>query len=88
MVGSFSLLLIGMLGAALTLGQSQNIFLKFLIVIPLFIPLLIIGISATRDGIIGLPVVGQLALLSAFTLFSLITILPFTSLAIKSQSLP
>lgn len=87
-LGSFCLLLIAMLGAALTLSQTHNSFLKFLIVMPLFMPLLIIGVSATRDSLLGLPVYGHIALLAALTLFSCISIIPFASLAIKAQSLP
>lgn len=88
MLGSFCLLLIGMIGAALTLSQSQSTFLVFLIVVPLYLPLLIIGVSATQDGLLGLPVSGFFALLGAFSLFSLITIVPFSLLAIKAQALP
>lgn len=87
-LGSLALLLIAAIGAALTLTQSQATFLRYLIVIPLYLPVLIIGVTASADHFIGLPTGGHLALLGAFTLFSLIGMIPFTALAIRAQSLP
>ncbi len=87
-LGSFVLLMIGTIGAALTLSQLQSTFLLFLIVVPLYIPVLIIGVTATRDSLLGLSIHGPLALLGAFVLFSVITIIPFSTLALRSQPLP
>ena len=87
-LGSLPLLLIGTLGAVLTLAQSHGTFLRFLIVVPLYIPVLIIGVTACSDVLLGLAIHGHYALLGAFNLFALITLLPFGSLAIKAQSLP
>ena len=78
-LGSLPLLLVGTLGAVLTLAQSHSTFLRFLIVVPLYIPVLIIGITASH---------GHYALLGAFNLFALITIIPFGTLAIRAQGLP
>ncbi|MDO5091323.1 MAG: heme exporter protein CcmB [Cardiobacteriaceae bacterium] len=86
--GSLALLLIAAIGAALTLTQSQATFLRYLIVIPLYLPVLIIGVTASADHFLGLPVHGHAALLAAFTLFSLIAMIPFTALAIRAQPLP
>lgn len=85
--GSFTLLLLGGVGAALTLTQNHNSFLLFLITLPFYIPALIIGATATHDAVLGLSIDGQLALLTALMLFTILTALPFTTLAIKSQSL-
>ncbi|MDO4644133.1 MAG: heme exporter protein CcmB [Cardiobacteriaceae bacterium] len=87
-LGSLPLLLIGMLGAVLTLAQNHSTFLRFLIVVPLYIPILIIGVIATHDTLLSLSIKGHYALLGAFTLFSLITVLPFSTLALKVQNLP
>ena len=87
-IGSLALLLIAAIGAALTLAQSQATFLRYLIVIPLYLPVLIIGVTASADHFMGLPIHGHAALLAAFTLFSLIGMVPFTALAIRAQSLP
>lgn len=86
--GSLALLLIAAIGAALTLAQNHATFLRYLIVVPLYIPVLIIGVTASADHFIGLPATGHLALLGAFTLFSLIGMIPFTALAIRAQALP
>lgn len=87
-IGSLALLLIAAIGAALTLTQSQATFLRYLIVIPLYLPVLIIGVTASADHFLGLPVLGHAALLAAFTLFSLLGMIPFTALAIRAQPLP
>ena len=86
-LGSLPLLLIGALGAELTLAQTHGTFLRFLIVVPLYIPLLI-GVTAGHDNLLGLAIGGHYALLGAFSLFALITIIPFATLALKAQHLP
>ena len=87
-LGSLPLLLVGTLGAVLTLAQSHSTFLRFLIVVPLYIPVLIIGVTASHDSLLGLAINGHYALLGAFNLFALITIIPFGTLAIRAQGLP
>ena len=87
-LGSLPLLLVGTLGAVLTLAQSHGTFLRFLIVVPLYIPVLIIGVTASHDSLLGLAINGHYALLGAFNLFALITIIPFGTLAIRAQGLP
>lgn len=88
MLGSLCLLLTGTIGAALTLGESHNSFLLFLVVVPFYIPALIIGVNATQDILLGFSATGQIALLGALMLFSLLIALPFSSMAIKAQALP
>ncbi|UJF24732.1 heme exporter protein CcmB [Suttonella sp. R2A3] len=86
-LGSLSLLLIAMLGAALTVSQAQSTFLLFLIVVPLYIPVLILGVSAANSITIGLPFMGLFALLGAFALFAALVMIPFATLALKTQNL-
>lgn len=86
-IGSVSLLLIAMLGAALTVSQTQSTFLLFLIVMPLYIPVLILGVSAANSIAAGLPFVGLFALLGAFALFAALVMIPFATLALKTQNL-
>lgn len=87
-LGSASLFFIGAIGAAITLSESQQNFLLFLIVLPFYFPALIIGVKATQDALIGLPSSGTSALLGALMLFSLLLSLPFTALALRAQNLP
>ena len=87
-LGSLPLLLIGALGAVLTLAHTHGTFLRFLIVVPLYIPVLIIGVTAGHDDLLGLAIGGHYALLGAFALFACITIIPFATLALKAQPLP
>lgn len=87
-IGNLSLLLIAMLGATLTISQQQSTFLLFLIVVPLYIPVLIIGVSTANSIFTGLSFSGHLALLGAFALFAGLTMLPFATLALKAQTLP
>ena len=86
-LGSFSFSMIATLGAVLTLNRRGNTFLQFLIVIPFYLPLLMIASNATRNLLIGLPVSGERALLGAFALFSALSVIPFSSLALRTQSL-
>lgn len=88
LLGSLSLFLIGSIGAALTLGQNRQTFLLILIVLPLFIPVLIIGVEGSRSLLNGLSWHGHIMLLAAFLLFALLISPFFCSLAVKSQHLP
>lgn len=87
-ISSLNLLTISALGAGLTLSQTNSTFLRYLIITPLYLPTLILGISASADTLLGLPIHGYYALLGSLTLFGLLSVLPFTQLAIKHQSLP
>lgn len=88
MTGSISLLSLSSIGASLTLGQSQNTFLRFLIILPLYLPVLILGVVTTGDYLLGLKISGHLALFGALAIFSLISAIPFSGLALKSHLLP
>ena len=50
--------------------------------------MLIIGVTASHDSLLGLAISGHYALLGAFDLFALLTIIPFGALAIRAQALP
>ena len=67
----------------LTAGIKRSGLLLSLLVIPLFIPVLIFGASAVQASAVGLGAAGQLYLLAAFSVLSLV-LTPFAaSAAIK-----
>ena len=86
-LASLALLSLAAIGASLTLGAARATFLQLLIVLPLQIPLLLLGVMASRDYLHGLAIGGYYALLGALALFSLLCALPFGSLALRSHSL-
>ncbi len=74
-VGSPALSLLGAAGAALAVGVRRGGLLISLLVLPLYVPVLIFGVSATRNAVISAP--GDLGdrslmLLGAVTLISLV----------------
>lgn len=83
LLGTPALSLIGAVGVGLTAGIKRSGLLLSLLVIPLFIPVLIFGASAVQAAAVGLSASGQLYLLAAFSMTSLV-LTPFaTSAAIK-----
>jgi len=83
LLGTPALSLIGAVGVGLTAGIKRSGLLLSLLVIPLFIPVLIFGASAVQAATVGLSASGQLYLLAAFSILSLL-FTPFaTSAAIK-----
>lgn len=71
-LGTLSLSLIGAIGASLTVSLRRGGLLIAVIVLPLYIPVLIFGASATTQAALGFQPWGQLAILSAFALMSLV----------------
>lgn len=71
-LGTLSLSLIGAIGAALTVSLRRGGLLIAVIVLPLYIPVLIFGASTTTQAALGFQPWGQLAVLSAFALMSLV----------------
>jgi len=67
-LGTPSLSLIGGVGAALSLGARRSGVLLSLLVLPLFIPVLIFGVSAVDASLIGLPFKAQLLVLGGLLL--------------------
>jgi len=85
-LGTPSLSLIGAIGAALILGSRRGGVLLSLLILPLFIPVLIFGVSAIDGALNGLTVKPQLLILSGFFLASL-ALCPWASAAAIRQSL-
>ncbi len=65
-LGTVVLSLVGAIGAALTVGLHRGGLLLSLIVLPLYIPVLIFGVSAVQASVNGFEYGGQLAVLGAF----------------------
>ena len=80
LLGSFTLSLIGAIGAALTLGLNQAGVLLSLLVLPLTVPVLIFGSSAVAAAASDLSAAGQLWLLSALLVLAL-SLAPLTAAA-------
>lgn len=72
LLGTPTLSLIGAVGAALTLGARRGGILIPLLVLPLYIPTLIFGVSAVDAALLGFPVRPHLLLLTAILLISLV----------------
>ena len=68
LLGTPVLSLIGSIGAALPLGSRRSGVLISLLILPLFIPVLIFGVSAVDAALMDLPVRPQLLLLGALFL--------------------
>ena len=70
-LGTPTLCLIGSIGMCLTLGLRNGSVLLTLLVLPLFIPVLIFGASAVQASSTGLGYSGQLAILGALLVLSM-----------------
>ena len=71
MLGTPSLTLIGSIGAALLIGARRGSVLLALLVLPLYIPVLIFGVSAVEGEVMGLGGRPQLLILGAMLLAAL-----------------
>lgn len=71
LVGTPTLTLIGAIGAALLVGSRRGGTLTALLVLPLYIPVLIFGVSAVDGFLLGLGGRPQLLILGAMLLFAL-----------------
>ena len=82
-LGTPTLSLIGAVGAALTVGLQRSGALLALLVLPLFVPVLILGARATDMAVVGEDPGGILYLLAAMLMAS-VSLTPFaTSAAIR-----
>lgn len=70
LLGSPALTLIGAIGAALTLGLRGAGSLNALLVLPLYVPVLILGAGAVDAAAGGIPAQAHLMLLAAFLIFA------------------
>ncbi|MCW9001952.1 MAG: heme exporter protein CcmB, partial [Rhodospirillales bacterium] len=84
-LGTPTLSLIGAIGAALILGARRGGVLISLLVLPLYIPVLIFGVSAVDAAIGGFPVKAQLLILGGIFLAAL-PLCPWGAAAAVRQS--
>jgi heme exporter protein B len=80
LLGTPVLTLVGSVGAALLIGARRGGVLIALLVLPLYIPILIFGVSAVEAEVMGLGGKAQLLILGAILLASL-ALTPFASAA-------
>jgi heme exporter protein B len=85
-LGTPVLSLLGAIGVALTVGLRRGGMLLALLVLPLYVPVLIFATSAVQAAATGLPVSGQLAIMSAMLILALI-LAPLTAAAALRISL-
>lgn len=71
LAGSISLIFIGAIGSALTVGLRQGSVLLSLIILPLYVPVLILGVATVQAAAQGMPVSSYIALLLALAALSL-----------------
>jgi heme exporter protein B len=72
LVGTMGLSLIGAIGAALTVGLRGGGLLVALLVLPLYVPILIFGVSTVYAAVQGIAIGGYIAMLGGFTILALI----------------
>ena len=77
-LGTPALSVIGTFGAALTVGVRRGGLLLSLLVLPLYVPTLILGAEVARRGAEGLPLATPLLMLAGVTLGAL-ALLPFAA---------
>jgi heme exporter protein B len=85
LLGTPFLLLVGAIGAALTLGLRRGGVLLSLIILPLYVPVLIFGVSAVNAAIAGEPARAHLLILGGFLLAAL-ALAPWATAAALRQS--
>ena len=76
LLGTPVLSLLGAVGAALTVGLKRGGLLLALLILPLYIPVLILGSGAIQAALEGLPATGYLLWLGSLTALS-VTLTPF-----------
>ena len=76
LLGTPVLSLLGAVGAALTVGLKRGGLLLALLILPLYIPVLILGSGALQAALQGLPTLGYLLWLSSLTALA-VTLTPF-----------
>lgn len=70
-LGTVTLSFIGAIGAGLTVGLRKGGLLLSLIILPLYIPVLIFGVSSVQAAVDGFTYVGLLAILAALLMLAL-----------------
>ncbi|WP_184047887.1 heme exporter protein CcmB [Roseospira visakhapatnamensis] len=84
-LGTPSLSLIGGVGAALILGARRGGVLLSLLVLPLYVPILVFGVSAVEAAVMGLDATPQLMILGALLLGGL-ALCPWAAAAALKQA--
>jgi len=84
-LGTPSLSLIGGVGAALILGARRGGVLLSLLVLPLYIPVLVFGVSAVESAVMGLDASAQLMIMGALLLAGLV-LCPWAAAAALKQA--
>lgn len=79
-LGSLCMSLIGTAISALTVGLRGGGLLLAMLILPLYIPVLIFGASATANAALGLPVAGELYFLAGLVVLAL-TLTPWATAA-------
>ena len=79
-LGSVCMSLIGAAISALTVGLRGGGLLLAMLILPLYIPVLIFGASATANAALGLPVAGELYFLAGLVVLAL-TLTPWATAA-------
>lgn len=79
-IGTATLSFIGAIGAGLTVGLRKGGLLLALIILPLYVPVLIFGVSTVQAAVGGFDYLGQLAILGAFLSLA-ITLAPLATAA-------
>lgn len=72
LAGTGTLILIGAIGAALTVNLHNSGMLLSLIVLPLYVPVIIFGSAAVQAAVQGLPALPYLAILMAMLLLAMV----------------
>ncbi|SFG23401.1 heme exporter protein CcmB [Sulfitobacter dubius] len=85
-LGTPALSVIGMFGAALTVGIKRGGLLLSLLVLPLYIPTLIFGAEVARRGSAGLDASTPLLMLAGLTL-AVVALMPFAAAAVLRMGL-
>ncbi|NCU21556.1 heme exporter protein CcmB, partial [Candidatus Falkowbacteria bacterium] len=82
-LGTPTLSLIGAVGAALVLGARRGGVLVALLILPLYVPVLIFGVSAVDAAVMGFAYTAQIKILAALLMASLVLCPLATSLALR-----
>jgi heme exporter protein B len=85
LLGTPVLILLGAVGAALTVGLRRGGLLLGLLILPLYVPVLILGSGALQAALQGLPVAGYMLWLSCLAALAM-TLAPFAIAAALSIS--
>ncbi|UOA32236.1 Heme exporter protein B [Sulfitobacter sp. DSM 110093] len=85
-LGTPALSVIGIFGAALTVGIKRGGLLLSLLVLPLYIPTLIFGAEVARRGAAGLDATTPLLMLAGLTL-AVVALMPFAAAAVLRMGL-